>query len=196
MVRVVPLAQAQQFQNAEFLARQVDGPPFHLDGVGIQVDGQKTGRDDRLGMPRRTPDHGLDAGQKLPLVERLGQVVVGACLKPGDNIVGVGPSRDHDDRHSARTANAATDLEAVDARKHDVDEYDVDGCPGEGRQGLFATGRLLHLPALVLEGEADCCADAFIVLDGQDPSSHVHHRALFVPPMLNSARKFRSLALV
>ena len=48
--------------------------------------------------------------------ERLGEVVVGAGLEAGDDVVGVVAGRDHDDRHVARAAQRAAQLEAVDAR--------------------------------------------------------------------------------
>src|SRR4029077_11575609 len=49
-----------------------------LDGFLIEIDDKISRRDDRLGVAFRAPYNGLDARDKFVLVERLGQIVVGA----------------------------------------------------------------------------------------------------------------------
>ena len=46
------------------------------------------------------------------------------------------------------------------------------GDAGEQGERLFAVGRLVDGPALVLERELDRHADAFVVFDAQDPGTH------------------------
>ena len=62
------------------------------------------------------PQQGPDASGELLRRERLGEVVVGACLETGDDVVGVVAGGDHDDRYVTVTAQGAAQLEAVDAR--------------------------------------------------------------------------------
>ena len=118
-----------------------------------------------------------DAGRQLLRGEGLGEVVVGAGLEPGHDVVGVGAGRHHHDRHVAGAPQRAAQLEAVDARQHDVDEHDVGRLAVEGVDRLLAAAGLLDRPALVLEGHLDSGADPLVVLDGQDASAHSHHRA-------------------
>ena len=118
------------------------------------------------------PQQGPDAGRELLGGERLGEVVVGAGLEPGHHVVGVGPGGDHDDRDVAVAADRPADLEAVDAREHDVDQHDVGGVAVERVEGVLAVVGLLDGPALVLEGHLDRGADAFVVFDGQDAGTH------------------------
>ena len=119
-----------------------------------------------------SPEQRPDAGRQLLRRERLGEVVVGARLEPGDDVVGVVAGRDHDDRHVARLAQRAAQLEPVDARQHDVDQHDVGGLAAERLERVLAAGGLLDGPALVLERQLHRRADALVVLDGQDPGSH------------------------
>ena len=49
-----------------------------LDRLGVEVDAEIAGDDDRLRMALGAAHHGVDAGNQLVLVERLGHVIVGA----------------------------------------------------------------------------------------------------------------------
>ena len=118
------------------------------------------------------PQQRADAGRQLLRGERLREVVVGAGLEAGDDVVGVGPGGDHDDRDVARAPDRPAHLEAVDAREHDVDEHDVGRVAVERLERVLAGLGLLDLPALVLEGHLDRGADALVVLDGQDARAH------------------------
>ena len=72
------LAERQQLQHRIFLARQVHAVAVHLDGLGIQIDGQLAGADDRLRMALGTAHDRMDAGDQFFAVEWLGDIVVGA----------------------------------------------------------------------------------------------------------------------
>jgi hypothetical protein len=70
-------------------------------------------------------------------------------------------------------------LQAVDPRKHEVDQHDVGGSLSEGLEPVLARRRLIDLVALVLEGEAHRGADALVVLDEEEAAGHtemVSHR--------------------
>src|SRR3546814_6568450 len=57
------LAQAQQLEHRIFLARQMDARAIDLDRLGIEIDRELAGLDDRLAVPLRTADDGVDARQ-------------------------------------------------------------------------------------------------------------------------------------
>ena len=103
----------------------------------------------RADAPQQRPD----ARRQLLRHERLGEVVVGACLEPGDDVVGVVAGGHHHDRHVAVTTDRAAQLEPVDARQHDVDQHDVGALALERLDGGLARRHALDRPALVLEGQ-------------------------------------------
>ena len=123
------------------------------------------------------PQQGPDASRQLLRGERLGEVVVGARLEPGDDVVGVVAGGDHHDRHVAVTAQRAAQLEAVDARQHDVDQHHVGQRAVEQVDRVLAAAGLVDGPALVLERQLHRRADALVVFDGQDAGSHGSHDA-------------------
>ena len=69
-------------------ARAVD-----FDRLLIEVDGEVAGDDDRLGVALGAADDGVNAGDEFVLVERLGQVVVGAEAEALDLVLDAGQSR-------------------------------------------------------------------------------------------------------
>src|SRR6201996_2412275 len=72
------LAERKQLQHLVFLARQVHALTADLDGLGVEIDHEVAGLDDRLGVTLGTTDDRVDAGDQFFLVEGLGHVVVGA----------------------------------------------------------------------------------------------------------------------
>ena len=68
----------------------------------------------------------------------------------------------------------AAQLEAVDARQHDVDQHHVGGRAREQLDRLLTTLGFVDGPTLVLERELHRRPDAFVVLDGKDSCSHAH----------------------
>ena len=91
------LAQRQEFQHLVLLAGEMDALGTDLDGLGIEVDDEFAGLDDRLGVPFGAAHDGMDARHQLVLMERLGHVVVGAEAKPFDLVLDAGePGQDQD----------------------------------------------------------------------------------------------------
>ena len=70
------LPQREQFEHLIFLPGQMHRLAVDLDGLGIEIDLDLAGLDDRLGMAPRAPHDGMDAGHQFLGVERLGQIVV------------------------------------------------------------------------------------------------------------------------
>ena len=115
---------------------------------------------------------GPDASRELLGSERLREVVVGAGFEPGDDVMSVGSSSDHDDRHVAHPPDRATDVEAVDAGEHDVDQDDIGRFTSKRVECVLAACSLLDGPALVFERKPDRCPDALVVFNGEDPGAH------------------------
>jgi hypothetical protein len=69
-----------------------------LDRLGVEVDDQVAGRDDRLGVTLRAAHDRMDAGNQFVLVERLGQVVVGAEAEAANLVLDAGHAGEDQDR--------------------------------------------------------------------------------------------------
>ena len=67
----------------------------------------------------------------------------------------VGARGNHNHGYVTDFANFATQLEAVYARQHDVDENDIGRCSLEYLNGVFATGCFVNCPTLVFKGQLD-----------------------------------------
>ena len=72
------LAEREQLQHLVFLARQMDALAADFDGLGVEVDDELAGLDDRLGVTLGAAHDRVDAGDQFVLVEGLGHVIVGA----------------------------------------------------------------------------------------------------------------------
>ena len=70
----------------------------HLDGLGVEIDYQITGLDDRLCVALRAPHDRVDARDQFVLVERLGHVVVGAEAETPNLVLDTGEAGENQDR--------------------------------------------------------------------------------------------------
>ena len=75
-------AQAQQLDHRVFLGGQPDRPVVDGDDVAADIDRQPAGADCRLEMPFGAAHDGLDTGDQLARLERLGHEFVGAKAQP------------------------------------------------------------------------------------------------------------------
>ena len=119
---------------------------------------------------------GVDAAQQraqprveLAQRERLDEVVVGAGVEAVDAVVDRVARGEHQHRRAvARGAQPPADLEAVDARHHDVEHDRVDDALGERVERLLAVLGELHVVALERERALQRGAHARLVVDHQD----------------------------
>ena len=74
------------------------------------------------------------ASQQLFDGKRLGQVVVGARVQPGDPILEVGARGEHENGHAARGAQAAGYFQTVHARQGRLEQHDFGSQGGKGGQ--------------------------------------------------------------
>ncbi len=105
------LAERKKLQHGVFLAGQVNARAVDFDSLGVEVDRQLAGADDRLAVALRTAHHGVDAGDQLFAVERLGHVVVGPEAEAADLAVHLGNARQ--DQHRRLNLGDAQLLEHV-----------------------------------------------------------------------------------
>ena len=119
--------------------RDASQAPRSSDEVGEAQDAAVVGLG-RLGAPQQRPQARLELLQR----ERLDQVVVGAGVQPGDAVVHRVAGGEHQHRRAvARVAQAAADLQAVDAGHRDVEHDRVVAHVGQAVQRLAAVGRQL-----------------------------------------------------
>src|SRR5688572_3007908 len=132
------VAQQHELLRREFYVLAVLG---HR--VRGEVDGQRSDREPgvlRFGAAH-APHERANAGDELIRAERLGNVVVGADFQSHDAVGLFGPGGDHDDRQAGGGpvgAEEPADLEAADARQHDVEDGDVHRLFARDGQGLVA----------------------------------------------------------
>ena len=109
-----------------------------------------------------------DAGDQLQERERLGEVVVGAGLQAGDAVGDAASGAEHQHRRPRVVlAQPPAGLEAVDARKHDVEDDDLRGPLGERRQAALAGRRDLDLEAGLAQAADERAAEQEVVLDDE-----------------------------
>ena len=129
-------------------------------------------------MELHPPQQGPHPRRQLLGDDRLGDVVVGARLEPGHEVVGVGLGGDDDDRDDALAPHRAAHVEALDVGEAEVEQDEIRLLALERGQAAATVLGLLHLVALVLEGHADGQPDLVVVLDEQ----HSMHRTQPPPP--------------
>ena len=118
----------------------------------------------------------LHAGDELARRERLRDVVVGADLEPGDTVGLLVARREHENRHRGLRADAAADLEAVDAGQADVEHDEADRVPRELRERLLAGAHPDHAIAVTAEVRPHDRADRLLVLDEEHRSARLPRR--------------------
>ena len=122
----MPLRSDEQFENAVFLAGQMQRLAVDFDRARVEIDRQLAGADDAVGMALAAADDGLDAGDQLAAVERLGQIIVGAEAEALDLVIELGEAGENQNRgRDARGAQAAQHFVAVDIRQHQIEDDDV-----------------------------------------------------------------------
>ena len=162
---------------------------------------QATGGEARAARRRHAAaEHRADARQQLARVEGLGQVVVGAELEADDLVDVLAPRREHQDRQRrplGRRPDAATDLQAVDAGQHHVEQDDVEAAAAQRGQAALAVGGDGDLELVLAEVLGHHRAQTGVVLDEEHGRMARGHAAtlpasLRDPPLSVRARTVRT----
>jgi len=112
--------------------------------------------------------HGVDPGQQLARVERLGEIVVRAHLQSQDAIEILAACGEHDDRHLRFGAHLAAQAEAILARQHHVEDQQVDPLVGHRARHFASVGRRRHVAAVATQIFGDERPRLAVVLNYKD----------------------------
>ncbi len=98
MVSVVPLrSERSSSKHLVFFAREVHALGLHFHGLGVEIDREVAGLDDRLRVALGAAHDGVDAGDQLVLVEGLGHVVVGTEAETAHLVLDAGEAGQDED---------------------------------------------------------------------------------------------------
>ena len=149
---------------------------------------------ERGGAARRpAAQQGADPGEQLAALEGLDQVVVGAAVEAVDAVLGLGAGGQHQDRHVAVGAQAAADLDPVEARQAEVEDDQVGDEAGGDVERVDAVGGGADLVALVAQRAAQDVGDLGVVLDEEDAAGCGFEVGCEHPPSMLKARTARGL---
>ena len=125
-----------------------------------------------LGGGRQAAQEGLDAGKQDAGLDRLGDVVVGAHLKTENLVEVLVACGQHQDHAAIMRSHGATDLEAVLAGQHDVEDDQV-GLFGQNT-GLRGVAPRLDIDLQIVLGEifGGQFGQPFVVFDKEDACVH------------------------
>ena len=155
----------------------------HFDGLGVEVDAEVAGEDDRLGVALGAADHGVDAGDQLVLVEGLGHVVVGAEAEALDLVLDAGEAGEDEDRRvDLGDAERLQHFIARHVGQVQVEQDDVVVIELAEIDAFFAEIGRVDVETFRLEHQLDALGRRGIVLDQQYP----HLESPMVPSPLRS----------
>ena len=120
---------------------------------------------------------GPDPCHQLGDLERLLDVVVRAGLEADDDVDRVGPGRQHHDGQGGDRTDRPTDLEAVQAGQHDIEQDQIERLVTEAVQAGLTVVRGLDREPGLAQADGSDFADGRVVFDQQDPGVHSTPRA-------------------
>src|SRR5262245_19503773 len=142
----------------------------------------------------RAPQESADAGEELPWIERLGEIVVGAHLEPHHlvHIFALGGEHDHGQGGTVgEGADPAAYLEAVHAGEHDVEEHDVGPALVEDGETPRAVARQGHVDLVLAQVFRHEGAEAGIVVDQQGGGAARHGSYRITPPPIQCVARVK-----
>ena len=112
--------------------------------------------------------HGLDAKDKLPRRERLGDVIVRAHFQAKDAVIFGSQGRNHDDRYAHALAESTTHFHTVQSWQHAVQNHKVrlSGCSEPKRREPIPG--YVNLESGLQEIVADDISNGLLVFDEKD----------------------------
>ena len=172
------LVEHQQLHHVELLAAQAHAPLPAGKGEGVLVQPQVPAGERAVAgsQLRLAPDQGPDAGQQLPGLKGLGEIVVGAAVQALDLVGDLGPGRQHQHRGGVPGGpQPPQHREAVQLGQHHVQQnHVVNGAEGVV-QPRFAVVTDVHGVAVHLQQVPKGGRQPHLVLDHQYPHAPCLH---------------------
>jgi len=162
--------------HGELLVARRPGGDLFVDAVVAGEAGQRRDRA-HLGV---TSKRGMHARDEFQGVERLDDVVVRSRSQPDDLVRRQALRRQHDDgeaRGERIGAQPATQLNAVDARHHHVEQYEVRHALADDLQGFLAVVSDEHIEALEPQVDLDEAGDVDVIVDDEHGAHACAHQA-------------------
>ena len=167
----------QKAEQIELAPGESDLAPVHEHGHGVEIGKQMRAA---IGQGQRfvtgpPPQHRPHARRQFAQAERLGHIIVGAVLEPGDALVFTGARGQHDDWHAPHLVARAQDPTHVDAAQDGQIQIENDqvgnpfGC--HTQCGIAGADNLRLGVAAALERMLDEPGDILFVFDDENPVS-------------------------
>ncbi len=130
-----------------------------------------------LVVQRLQPQHRAHARDQRALIDRLGEIFVGAGVQSRDHVLGVGPRRHQDDRHERQRCirlEAPAYFDAVDLRHHHVEQDEIGPMRVGRRKSLLAVRGLDEAVIVHREPRHENVAVHLVVIDDENDRRIVH----------------------
>lgn len=169
-----PGAFGQSAQQIEFEAREIHGfacfrhdtlPEVHDD-----IAGNESFSDD---VGTRSPQYGFDSRDEFPGAERFGDIIVGAHFEAHDAIGFVTARGQHEDGDIAFLTNSATNLDAIHAGHHQIQQYDIEGSGFERGESSRTVGSRGYVKIVLPEISREQIEKANVVVDEHNTQGHL-----------------------
>jgi hypothetical protein len=106
--------------------------------------------------------------EELARLERLGEVILHACLEALDAVLGLGAGGQHADRDAARDLQLACELQPGLAGHHHVEQHDIEGEPAQSSACIDRVGGRRHAKAVLVKIAGEEIPDLLVVVDDED----------------------------
>src|SRR5579862_166391 len=169
--------QRQQFHQGVLLGGQLDAPTFAPNDPGHGINLDVSDPDQGRRLPGGTPDEGLETGDELSKLKRLGQVVVSTRVQALEFVVHGIASGENEDRYGGCLAELEEDFQPPQAREEEVkNDGIVDPRLGLEEPALPVRGGIDGDP-LLLQRLSNSPGERRFVLDDENPHRSVGRRA-------------------
>ncbi len=119
-------------------------------------------------------DHGADARQKFPRVERLCHIVVSAEFKADDAIGVLGDRCEKDDRRRCSFAQGAAKRNAILSRHHDIQDDQIERPRFEVPAGFCGISRRRHPHAVLHKKLGEQVSNVLMIVDDKNMKRSLH----------------------
>jgi hypothetical protein len=161
-------------EQLELAGRELQRALSAVDLAAIGVEAKVANDHEGAAARRAPPQQRADPGEQLVALERLDEVVVGACIEALHARVESVAGGEHQDRHVALGSHPAGHLHAVELRQPEVEHHRVRLEHVRLVESLLAVAGHAYLVALLVEGTTEHAGDVGVVLDHEHTRASAH----------------------